>query len=64
MQFQREILFRKKTDVCKIFGDIDIHDRYAEQYDQLLGMMQDILDHDGIDFDIRALEYNDEEDER
>ena len=35
---------RVKTDVTEVLGDIEVYERYAVQYQQLVQMMQEILD--------------------
>ena len=47
---------REKTDVTEVLGDIEIYERYAIQYQQLVQMMQEILDQDGVDCNLSDLE--------
>lgn len=49
-----------KTDLSKNEG-IDIYERYAEQYQQLVQMMQEILDQDGMGFNLTTMHYDDED---
>ena len=51
---------RNETDLSRIEG-IDISERYAEQYQQLVQMMQEILDRDGMGFNLTTLRYDDED---
>ncbi len=52
MSFQDAIIKRdfiqREKDAGKLFGGIDIKERYSEQYDQLLQMMQEVIDQDGV----------------
>lgn len=47
-----------------LIGDegINISERYAEQYQQLIQMMQEILDQDDMGFDLTTMSYDDDED--
>lgn len=47
---------RVKTDVTEVLGDIEVYERYAVQYQQLVQMMQEILDQDGVDCNLSELE--------
>ena len=52
---------RDEKDLSKNEG-IDISIRYADQYQQLIQMMQEILDQDEMDFDLATLSYGEDED--
>jgi len=52
---------RKEKDLSKNEGII-ISERYAEQYQQLIQMMQEILDQDEIGFNLTTMCYADDED--
>lgn len=41
---------------------IDISERYAGQYRQLIRMMQEIPDRDEMGFDLTTMSYDDDED--
>ena len=47
----------KEADIEIIFGEIDIQERYAIQYEQLVQMMQVVLDKDQVDFDLSEMEW-------
>ena len=51
---------RAKKGLSKNEG-IDISERYAEQYQQLVQMMQEILDQDGMEFDLTTMRNKDED---
>ena len=52
---------REEKDLSKNEG-IDISERYAEQYRQLVQMMQEILDRDEKGFNLTTMCYDDDED--
>lgn len=52
---------RDEKDLSKNEG-IDISERYAEQYQQLVQMMQEILDQDEKGFSLATMSYDDDED--
>lgn len=52
---------QQDTDITKVFGPVDINERYAEQYQQLLSMMQEVLNKDDIGFDLFNLDDEDED---
>lgn len=53
---------RSEKDLSKNEG-IDISERYAEQYQQLIQMMQEILDQDEKGFNLKTLSYDDEDED-
>lgn len=57
--FDTVIAKRNKIDAeAKVSGDIE--ERYAEQYQQLIQMIKDTLEEDGMDSEIFNDEYEDE----
>lgn len=64
-EFDEAVDVMNRIRAEKNFGKnegIDISERYAEQYQQLVQMMQEILDQDEMGFNLTTMSYDDDED--
>ena len=58
--FDTAIENRDRLQAENALKDVDIYERYAKEYEQLIDLMQEVLKEDGIDFDLRN-PYDDED---
>ena len=46
----------EKCDITSVLGDINLYERYGEQYDELVNMLQEAMNCDEVDIDLAEIE--------
>ena len=53
----------EECDMQDLLGDVDLKERYAKEYSELIAMLQEQLDKDDIGFNLTTMEFTDEDED-